>query len=147
MHGTVTTSIVHMMAQGQGTALQDASLTSTAHIEANTAQHTLRLDGQSQLHVERLHQSPDLVLTDVTLTGPWRLSYAPDHWHGHGNAHPPGPGSGAWDTPAGDASLPYRTSGGAATRRWPADPGDTLLHDASAPSACRRTNRRHATHR
>jgi hypothetical protein len=80
VHGTVTTSIMHMMAQGQGTVLQNASLTSTARLEANIAQQTCQLDGQSELHVERLHQSSDLVMTAVTLTGPWRLSYAPEGW-------------------------------------------------------------------
>jgi hypothetical protein len=81
VHGTVTTSIVHMMAQRQGAALQNVSLTSTAHLKVNTAQQTLQLDGESQLHVERLHQLSDLMMTEVTLTGPWHLSYTPESWH------------------------------------------------------------------
>jgi hypothetical protein len=81
LQGTLTTHITHLTAQLQEVLLQNASLSSAARVAANTVQQTLQLDGQARLHVERLNTPSALAITEVSLTGPWRLSYAPEGWH------------------------------------------------------------------
>jgi hypothetical protein len=81
LHGTVTTHITHLTAQLQDVLLQNAALSSEARVAANLVQQTVQLDGQARLHVERLNTPSALAITDISLTGPWQLSYAPERWH------------------------------------------------------------------
>jgi hypothetical protein len=81
LRGTVATNLAQMTVHGQQLRLQNATLTSEARLEADMAQQTLQLDGQSRLHVVHLHIPADLTMTDVTLTGPWQLSYTSEGWH------------------------------------------------------------------